>query len=507
MMQFLGSSDQTKPDHPPKVVNIGAVNPYALAEVILGRPIDKTSPVVANIISEVLQIQYSQLFDMKHDSVLYPGLKLNSKGKEAERIKSEDMKVLNEDDFITPDLSRINKLSDLEHVGLKNPLDLKVEKAFLQGGQLNLVLHQKTLGKNLSNHALTNSLMETITPYRKHRGQWTAPNCVWGTTNELSLRIQRKRLENLAINLGMGMGMMNRASTGGPLGSTQMAQQEMDQEMVQMAQFNDPVQGAIANSWLIAAIHAVAWSDPYRICRDESFVLDSTHREKEKEKKRGLRIKLYSKGGENDAHTAEIDVDYDIPVNNVTNWPVYCRSSNSLGAVWPAMYEKAFAKWLTKGTGEHPDITQTSAAAAGGDPIKAMAQINDRTPHYFFTSSRSGQDLVGLVRANSVSFKTIHPMCAYTHASGDGLYRGSNLVANHAYSVLGWISSPGTQQYIVLRNPWGVTEPVGMTSYSGMLDLVDRKIWPPADMLDHQGVFALEADSFKHYFACLGIAK
>ncbi|CAG9947090.1 unnamed protein product [Clonostachys rosea f. rosea IK726] len=469
MMQFLGSSDQTKPDPPPKVVNIGAVNPYALTEVILGRPIDKTSPVVANIISEVLQTQYSQLFDMKHDSVLYPGLKLNSKGKEAERIRSEDMKVLNEDDFITPDLSRISKLSDLEHVGLKNPLDLKVEKAFLQGGQLNLVLHQKTLGKNLSNHALTNSLMETITPYRKHRGQWTAPNCVWGTTNELSLRIQRKRLENLAINLGMGMGMMNRASTVAPLGSTKMAQQEMDQEMVQMAQFNDPVQGAIANSWLIAAIHAVA--------------------EKEKEKKRGLRIKLYSKGGENDAHTAEIDVDYDIPVNNVTNWPVYCRSSNSLGAVWPAI-----------APGHHADVRR------GGDPIKAMAQINDRTPHYFFTSSRSGQDLVGLVRANSVSFKTIHPMCAYTHASGD-MYRGSNLVANHAYSVLGWISSPGTQQYIVLRNPWGVTEPVGMTSYSGMLDLVDRKIWPPADMLDRQGVFALEADSFKHYFACLGIAK
>jgi hypothetical protein len=156
---------------------------------------------------------------------------------------------------------------------------------------------------------------------------------------------------------------------------------------------------------------------------------------------------------------------------------------------------------VTRSHSERPDITQT----AHGDPIKAMAQINGREPHYYFTERHDARDLVSVVRSSSVNLKAINPIAAYTHASGH-TYRGSNLVANHAYSVLGW-ASRADRQYIILRNPWGVTEPNGLTSYPGLLDRVDSDLWRPAVLLDHQGVLAVEANAFREYFACIGVAK
>jgi hypothetical protein len=415
-------------------------------------------------------------------------------------------------------MSQVHKVGDLDRVGLKNVLEMKVKNLYIQNGQLRLVLQQHELGKNLSNHAVTRSMLETMTPFREQKGQWSPPNCTWGTTCDLSRRVLRQQMMQLAIQVGMrgssstekalgvGMGIGTGLSTSVDMQTPiQGTENSVIQGVTRGIQCNEPVQGAIANSWLIAALFAVAWAEPSKIIRDESLVLDQPERT-EKNKRRHLIIKLHSKGGENDAPTADVEVSYDIPVNNMTNTPIYCRSSHLLGPVWPSLYEKAFAKWLLQDNSDHPDITRTSAASAGGDPIKAMAQINNREPHYYFTQSRSGSDFLGLVRAHCVGFKTIQPMTAFTHASGE-MFKGSNIVANHAYTILGWTPVQGNGQYIVLRNPWGVTETRGITTYAGMLDVVNSGVWPPADMIDLRGVFALEAESFKYYFACVGIAK
>lgn len=96
-------------------------------------------------------------------------------------------------------------------------------------------------------------------------------------------------------------------------------------------------------------------------------------------------------------------------------------------------------------------------------------------------------------------------MCAWTHATGH-MYRGSNLVANHAYSICGY-AVVGDRQYIVLRNPFGVTEPAGLTSYPGLLTRMDPELWQPAELLDQGGLFALETRSFKECFQYMGCAK
>jgi hypothetical protein len=334
---------------------------------------------------------------------------------------------------------------------------------------------------------VTMTLNEMALPFRKQKGEWTPPNCSWQDVYEnwCDSRRMMRGLDGLQIGEMFRIG--EKLHLRGDL-----------RESCSRSKFDDPVQGAIGNSWLIAGIFSVFWADPSAINRRTQF--PNQPGQDQDEKKRVFAVKFYDKGGDNNAPTATVEVNYEIPVNNSDNEPIYCHASDGC-EIWPMLYEKAFAKWVTGTSSDRPDITQIH----NGDPIKAMAQINGKDPQYFFTDRHSTHDLVGLVRSCSVNFKTINPMCAYTYASGN-MYRGSNLVANHAYSVLGW-SVFGQHQYLILRNPWGVTEPVSLTSYQGLVTQVEPEFWPPAALLGSGGVFALEASAFKEYFDCMGVAK
>jgi Calpain family cysteine protease len=210
-------------------------------------------------------------------------------------------------------------------------------------------------------------------------------------------------------------------------------------------------------------------------------------------------IQWYSKGGDKDVPTKMVEVTDRVLVGSFDFIP-YCHSQDA-NEIWPALYEKAFAKWILQDTGDAPDITQT----AWGDPAKATAQITGKTPYYYDTASRTAEELYIVVRSYSVSYKTFAPMTAWTFASGPS-YDGTNIVANHAYTVLGW-AWQNSKQHIVLRNPWGLTEPAGMNTYQGLLSFFDDSFWRPINTIGDDGVFPLEAPAFKYYFACLGVAK
>lgn len=441
---FTMTTDKSISSDPaPKDMYVGAVSPYALVSALLGQRIDPNSIESVQIISDALQTDYNELFDMKYNSVLYAGLRLN-KDNYAEPLSSRDMHELTEDDLETPNLSKIEKVSDLQDIGLKDIPDTQVKQAWFRNGKLNLILHPRHLAAKLSNSDVTRSISELVTPFRRQKQESTPPNSTWRNVFDFL----KERTDN-----------------------------------------NDPVQGAIGNSYLIAAISAVSWADPYTII----------HRTRATGHSERTKIHFHSKGGRNDARSADVEVNDDIIINNSSNFPVYCRSSEG-GDLYPSLYEKAFAKWITQDSSHHPDITQTAA----GDPVKVMAQINNKTPYYYFTSRHSAEDLLGVARSNSVNKKTINPMIAWTHGSGE-MYRGSNLVGNHAYTILGWFSLGG-KQYFVLRNPWGVTEPMGLNTYPGLM-AVHHRIWRPINKIDSNGIFAMEAEAFKRCFAGLGVAK
>jgi hypothetical protein len=58
--------------------NVGAINPYALAEIMLKRKIRWKQANQPRMLERVLGMEYARLFDPKNDSPLYTGLSLNT---------------------------------------------------------------------------------------------------------------------------------------------------------------------------------------------------------------------------------------------------------------------------------------------------------------------------------------------------------------------------------------------------------------------------------------------
>ncbi|CZR66874.1 uncharacterized protein PAC_16775 [Phialocephala subalpina] len=438
-------------DPAPKNLNIGAINPYALAEVVLGKKLDWSDPKTANLVSDALETNYNELFDPKFNSPIYAGLKLNPNGT-TEIAKPAEITFIKNVDRLTPSFSSVKKVSDLEHFGIKDIASSPVQQAWLDKGKLNLVLEAPpSLNKKITNLSMPKSIFDLLSS-TAHTGSgtsvaWTPSGYTW-----------------------KDIGQFFKDST----------------------QYNDPVQGALADCWLISALSAVAWADPYGIVeRNRSTGTDDTSHTNA--------IQFYSQPGGRDAPSALVEATDAVVVDSSNN-VLYCRSREG-GEIWPDVYEKAFAKWTTQNTTDQPDIT----TLAYGDAAKACGQLMGKTPYYYDTSSRTPDQLWTIVRANSLSFKTITPMVAWTYGSGSQ-YSGSNIVANHAYTVLGW-AFQGGKEYIVLRNPWGVTEPTGLNTYQGLLSFFDESFWRPINTIGNDGVFALEASAFKLYYAGIGGAK
>ncbi len=427
-------------------LNVGAINPYALTEALSGRKIDWTKKESIQVMEDVLETDYNELFDMKFNSPLYAGLKLNAKNM-AEPVAASEITIRTEKDLETPDVSSLKTLSELKTLGLKNLDTTKIRTGYLSRGVLNLKLNVPAMDKSLSKTRLSKQLAAVVLGPGT-AGDWTPANGAW---------------------------------------------RDMGDFFKDVTEYNDPIQGAIGNCYFIAALAAIAWADPYLIVhRNRATGTGETARVNA--------IQFYSKGGGKDAPSKLVEVSDLTLVNSASNQPIYCRS-NDTGEIYPALYEKAFAKWILKTNSDKPDITQT----AFGDMVKATAQLNNKTPYYYNTDSRTGDQLYSIVRENSMSYKTIHPMTAWTYGSNKN-YTGTNVVGNHAYTVLGW-AYKNSKKYIVLRNPWGVTEPAGLNSYQGVLSFFDNTFWRPISMIGNDGVFAIEANSFQNLFAGLGVAK
>lgn len=255
-----------------------------------------------------------------------------------------------------------------------------------------------------------------------------------------------------------------------------------------VGEINDPIQGAIGNCYFIAAMSSVAWSRPYAIAnfaRPSSWGDDNSpvHR-----------VTFY-RGGRGDGETVEVSER--VPVLRGSHRWRYARSRDA-GETWPAVLEKAFSKWKTGNTTDFPDYGPT----AGGDPVLACAQLVRGERHYRSNRKHSVSELYRFVRSNAMGKRTFNPMVAWTpgFAPPELDFGAARVVANHAYSILGWEWRDNTP-YIVLRNPWGtheVTRDV-LTDYWTSYGAFTARM-----PLNTDGVFAMKVSTFKQYFAGLG---
>lgn len=447
--------------NPDAAQNNGVINPYALAEYVSGRKIDwRKIDDIPQLLENILQTPYQELFDPKFEGPLYMGLKLNKKGT-LERFHTPLFSVevkLDINDLEMP----LEKLDDVKVLGdLKSRFQvddvakLQVQRIDLCNPYvvaLNIRLPEKDRIQALAK-VFNKSIVKSIALDPELQGNtnedWTPANAVW---------------------------------------------EDKGNFFNETAEFFDPVQGAVANCYYIAALSAVSWATPYRI----SHLTRATG---QGQNQFTNLIKFY-KPDSNGQIDKEIEVTDTVPVNNASGNFIYCRSSEA-GEIWPALYEKAFAKLKTGTTTDHPDITATG----WGDPVYATAQLNGEKRYYYSNNDFTADDIWDIVRSNSLSRRTFNPMTCWTYGTApEGLsYSDANIVGSHAYTILGWDYHCG-KKYLIVRNPWGYKEAT-VGTLNGTVYMFDISWWRPIQLANPDGTFGIEASFFKQYFAGFGVAK
>lgn len=254
------------------------------------------------------------------------------------------------------------------------------------------------------------------------------------------------------------------------------------------AEFFDPVQGGLGDCYFIAALSAVAWSRPYVVAMRARATSGSPADFVD-------RIDFYSGG------LKSIEVSERVPMVKGTHAWIYARSSEA-GEIWPAVYEKAFAKWKTNDATDEPNY----GPIAGGWPVQATTELTNLSGTTKTCSAMTADDIWAAVRGNSLSYRTINPMTAWTFCVTPSpvSYAGTGIFGYHAYTILGW-AYVNNVKYIVLRNPWGNNGPV-INSLAGNWSAYDQSFWRSVP-LNAGGVFAIPADTFKKYYWQFGWAN
>jgi hypothetical protein len=361
-----------------RLADTGVPSPYAMAEVITRRHIDWDA--VGNrraLLEEIFQTPYSDLFDPANGSPLYIGQALQGDGS----VKRQ------RPDFARPEAAREVPANQME--GVRNLAQL-VER----------------LGSSKLAEIPVRNVLPGLNSVHVELGETVAARDVrWERLFDESL------IEILFPSL-----------TGyHPAGYTWQDAGRFYNEAVE---FLDPIQGAVGDCYFIAAMSSVAWAMPFVIAdRNRATGMDNeqfTHQ-----------IGFHgSKGVENVEVTDQI-------LLGGGGYTHFCRSKEA-GEIWPAVYEKAYAKWRLDEATDFPAIPNI----AGGDASMACAALTGLSDYRNWHDSFTASEILQLVQNHCSNGRTTTPMVSWTFGSGeqgDVAYRDANVVAGHAYSVLGWM--------------------------------------------------------------------
>ena len=408
----------------------GALNPYALAEIALGRKVDwANTPNAVQVMADALNTPANELFDPKYKSLTYVFRDYTpSTGIQTRTLDlAASTKQMTANDLAT--IIHQNPDQALTTLGVAHAANMPIEK-------------QRLLGQFIGNIIIW-PLPPILIP-------WTPPGGTWVREDESDF------FEN-------------------------------------GTQFDDPVQGALGDCWLIATLSSIAWTRP--------TVISDVNRPTS----RTDFVDQITLGGKT------IEVSEKVPMGGTPGqyYYMFARGSDA-EETWPAIYEKAFAKWKSGNLTDDPPYPTLN----GNSPSYACQTIiPSLTGTWHSIYNQSDASVASLMSAQCQNQKSINPMMACTWGSADDAKKQANLtlqydgttmlVADHCYSILGFTMS-GDTQYVVLRNPWGYHE--------GQLDALHnpQPPWTPggtsnnplqeAVSLNTNGVFAMKTSTFKLYF-------
>ena len=488
------------------LADVGVPSPYALAQVITRQRIDWDAIGDRRaVLEEIFQTPYGDLFDPQNGSPLYVGQRRQPDGSVIRR-RPEFTRRKGSSDGSLDDLQGVRNLAQLvERLGSARLVDIPVRNA-LPG--------------------LIGVFAELGETEEARDGRWS--------------RLFDKQLIDMLFPMRAGFH---------PDGFTW---QDSGRFYNEAAEFFDPIQGAVGDCYFIAAMSSVAWSMPFVIAdQTRATAMDNeqfTHQ-----------IGFHGPNG-----IEHVEVTDRVLVSG-GGGQYFCRSREA-GETWPAVYEKAYAKWRLNESTDFPAIP----SIAGGDASMACAALTGLGDYRNWHSSFSASDILQLVQNHCSNGRTTTPMISWTFGSGaeaDVAYRDANVVAGHAYSVLGWMrrreyyveqfdpseivprlqpiewpiptpdplmrqrlrgnevaaAAPMTRSgispisidsmfsrarsrnvdYIIVRNPWGYCEGTGPSVASGDHRAIDVDWWRTIP-LGVDGVFAMEINAYHRYFAGTG---
>lgn len=259
-------------------------------------------------------------------------------------------------------------------------------------------------------------------------------------------------------------------------------------------QYSDPQQGALGDCWLISTLASIAWTRP-------TTIIDVNRPTGTGAQDFLDQIQLAG---------TDCQVSEKVPMGGSAGSYYYMFARGSDGKeTWPAIYEKAFAKWKSGNLTDEPPYGTLN----GNSPIYAcQTLIPALTGTYNNVYTQTDAAVESLISAHCTKQKSTNPMMACTWGSAADAKKYANLtiaydstsgiVADHCYSVLGFTEAGGVQ-YVVLRNPWGYHE--------GTLDVLKTPAtWSPGGIatnplveavpLNTVGVFAMKTSTFKQYY-------
>ncbi len=224
----------------------------------------------------------------------------------------------------------------------------------------------------------------------------------------------------------------------------------------------DVTQGWLADCYLAAALSAVAQRYPGDI--EDSF----------QEVGGGVyKVRMYELDWDTEAATAHwITVDADFPwFKDKKTW-AYLQSAQK-GELWPALWEKAYAKFKAGGAGDYDTIGQ------GGFEGDVMEAVTGTFCDYHEISRMRDDDLWTKLKkaadaGQAITAGTYSPKKNAEGKEEDDRYGKTGVYGDHAYTVMG-VREKGRgrnkQRMVQLRNPWGSGEPTGNGKDDGIFEI------------------------------------
>ncbi len=488
----------------------GAPNPYALASLVAGRRIDWDGASDATgVLEDVFDMPYTEIIGSAESPIFYGS---SFHGGRATRTRPAAPPERGADDTDdredeAPDLSRAATLADiLAALGDARPADVPVR------------------GATLTRDGVFAELGRT------------------GDVTRRYAKLFDLRVLDVLFPLEPGYH---------PPG---FSWQDTGRFYNETTEFLDPVQGQVADCYFIAAMSSVAWAQPFTIAdRTRATAAgqdDFTHQ-----------VSFFGGGGGyGSGGWGTVEVSDRVLVASGGSTSYFAHSAEA-GEIWPAVYEKAFAKWRFGTSDDFPQIPNL----AWGDTVASCVSLTGGSGYYRAHSALTDAELLTLVKSHSSGGRTTTPMVCWSYGAGSAeATRAANdagIVASHAYSVLGWMRRyewmprlrleveiprlipewriPGPRpllgadpvagatleeiararfdlpidvfqryelrpvDYIIVRNPWGSTPGTGASTAAGDYRARDVSWWRDVP-LGVNGVFAMEVGAFRRYFAGTG---